>query len=187
MPKILEQPREKILDAARKRLLGSGSYATLTIRSIAKECGFSVGTVYNYFPSKDHLAASVMMEDWRSLYAQVQERYYEMPKQEQPTVDDAIAGMRLLFEMFRIFSIRYSNVFAEYKGKGIAGLRPYHLRLIGRIEMSVRRLLTEEQIAKEPFLPTFLAETLLHFGADEHTQYDQIQGILRRTLEGVRE
>ena len=34
------------------------------MREAARRCGVAVGTLYNYFPSKDALAAAVMLEDW---------------------------------------------------------------------------------------------------------------------------
>ena len=35
-----------------------------TASSVANGCGIGVGTVYNYFSSKDMLIASFMAEDW---------------------------------------------------------------------------------------------------------------------------
>ena len=57
MPKILESVREQLLETARAQIERNG-YANTTIRSVAAECGIAVGTVYNYFPSKDMLIAT---------------------------------------------------------------------------------------------------------------------------------
>ena len=65
MPKIIENLESRILAEARKQIEASG-YGALTIRSVAKECGVGIGTVYNYFPSKDALVASYMLQDWKS-------------------------------------------------------------------------------------------------------------------------
>ena len=46
MPKIIENPEENILSAAR-RLVAEQGYAAVTMRAIAKECGIAVGTFYN--------------------------------------------------------------------------------------------------------------------------------------------
>lgn len=48
---------------AQKQLSEQG-YKKTTIRSVAQECGIAVGTVYNYFKSKDMLIASLILEDW---------------------------------------------------------------------------------------------------------------------------
>ena len=63
MPKIIINAREEILKEAKRQLLENG-YSATTIRSVAKATGIATGTVYNYFPSKDMLLASFMMEDW---------------------------------------------------------------------------------------------------------------------------
>ena len=52
MPKIIENLLENLLAETRRELLDSG-YESINIRTIAKNCHTAVGTVYNYFPSKD--------------------------------------------------------------------------------------------------------------------------------------
>jgi len=63
MPKIIENLQQKLIEEARKQA-EAGGYAAVTIRSVAKACGVGVGTVYNYFPSKDALLAAYMLEGW---------------------------------------------------------------------------------------------------------------------------
>jgi AcrR family transcriptional regulator len=63
MPKKLENVRELLLLEARRQAEENG-YGAVTVRSVAKECGIGLGTVYNYFPSKDMLIASFILEDW---------------------------------------------------------------------------------------------------------------------------
>jgi len=64
MPKIIENLKERLIDEARRQVEEDG-YAAMTIRSVAKGCGVGIGTVYNYFPSKDTLVATFMLEDWQ--------------------------------------------------------------------------------------------------------------------------
>ena len=52
MPKIIENLREKLVREAQYQVEERG-YSALTIRSVANACGVGVGTVYNYFASKD--------------------------------------------------------------------------------------------------------------------------------------
>ena len=63
MPKIIENAREVILAEAKRQIAERG-YTATTIRSVAAGCDIAVGTVYNYFDSKDMLIASFMLDDW---------------------------------------------------------------------------------------------------------------------------
>lgn len=64
MPKIIENIREELL-AETKRQIGDLGYFKTTIRSVADACGIGVGTVYNYFPTKDILVATAVSLDWQ--------------------------------------------------------------------------------------------------------------------------
>ena len=70
MPKIIENAREQIIEEARSQLFSNG-YAGTTIRSVATACGIGIGTVYNYFPSKDLLFSAFMLEDWRTAISEI--------------------------------------------------------------------------------------------------------------------
>ena len=76
MPKIIENVREQLLSEAKKQIAELG-YSKTTIRSVAKACGLGTGTVYNYFPSKDMLIATVMAEDWKLCLKQLEERAFD--------------------------------------------------------------------------------------------------------------
>jgi AcrR family transcriptional regulator len=67
MPKLIEDPKNQILEQARTILEKEGC-AKLNIRQIAKLSGISVGTVYNYFPTKKDLVIFLMIEHWDRYY-----------------------------------------------------------------------------------------------------------------------
>ena len=71
MPKIIRDLKSRLIEEAKKQIELAG-YGALTIRSVAKACGVGVGTVYNYFPSKDTLIATYMLEDWNRREAEEQ-------------------------------------------------------------------------------------------------------------------
>lgn len=64
MPKIIENLEKRLLEEARRQIEEVG-YSATTVRSVAKGCGVGVGTVYNYFSSKNELLATYMLEDWK--------------------------------------------------------------------------------------------------------------------------
>ena len=59
MPKIIKDPEERILQAARKRLLDS-DLSSFSLRGVASDCGIAVGTIYNYFKDKENLFNDMM-------------------------------------------------------------------------------------------------------------------------------
>ena len=63
MPKIIKNPEDRILQAARNRLLDK-DLSSFSLRGIAADCGIAVGTIYNYFKDKESLMAAVMIQDW---------------------------------------------------------------------------------------------------------------------------
>ena len=63
MPKIIKNPEDRILQAARKRLLDK-DLSSFSLRDVAADCGIAVGTIYNYFKDKESLMAAVMIQDW---------------------------------------------------------------------------------------------------------------------------
>lgn len=72
MPKIIESPREAILEHAKKIVLKDG-YDQLTIRNVAKDAEVSIGTVYNYFPTKRDLMVQLLEDYWNSYLITIDE------------------------------------------------------------------------------------------------------------------
>lgn len=58
--------RTKIVDEAYRHAQESGLGA-LSVRSVARDCGVSVGTLYNYFPDKAALTAAVIERFWKEV------------------------------------------------------------------------------------------------------------------------
>ncbi len=80
MPKIIENLENRLIEEAKKQIEEVG-YGAMTIRSVAKGCGVGVGTVYNYFPSKDAMLATYMLQDWKICIAAIEavSTYSEAP------------------------------------------------------------------------------------------------------------
>ncbi|MBQ3897679.1 MAG: helix-turn-helix transcriptional regulator, partial [Clostridia bacterium] len=63
MPKIIANLEDTIIEQANIQLFEKG-YSDMTMRSVAEACGIAVGTVYNYYKSKDMMVAKIMLRDW---------------------------------------------------------------------------------------------------------------------------
>lgn len=70
MPKIIDNPRELILNEAKEILYKEG-YKSISIRRVAKECDIAVGTIYNYFPTKKELIVEMMANFWEEFFYDV--------------------------------------------------------------------------------------------------------------------
>ena len=110
MPKIIENVRGKLLDEARRQIEENG-YKETTVRSVAAALSIGLGTLYNYFESKDMLVASFMLEDWSESMAEMRE-----------SIDccaDSYEKLRLIYEGLRAFSEKHKKLLAkvdEYGG-----------------------------------------------------------------------
>lgn len=60
--------REQILGAA-KEIAALEGVAQISIRGVAKACGVSVGSIYNYFPTKSELVIAVIEDFWQGAFA----------------------------------------------------------------------------------------------------------------------
>lgn len=61
-----EQRRRRILSSARGAL-ALGGYDGLQMREVATDADVALGTLYRYFPSKEHLILSLMASDIRTM------------------------------------------------------------------------------------------------------------------------
>lgn len=59
--------RDEILEASRLMLQEKG-WSAIHMRSVAVRCGVSVGSLYNYFPSKTELVAATVESVWQELF-----------------------------------------------------------------------------------------------------------------------
>ena len=60
--------RQQLLEQA-CRLARESGLGQLNIRSVAATCGVSVGSVYNYFPTKAELVAAVVQDYWQQAFS----------------------------------------------------------------------------------------------------------------------
>jgi AcrR family transcriptional regulator len=78
MPKIIDEPKEAILYHAKAIVVNEG-FDQLTIRKVAKNADISIGTVYNYFPTKRDLTLQLMEDYWGSYLSVIDEIDKQLP------------------------------------------------------------------------------------------------------------
>ena len=133
MPKIIKDPEERILQAARKRLLDS-DLSSFSLRGVAADCGIAVGTIYNYFKDKESLMAAVMAQDW----AQAREEA-RMELAEAPSLRE---GLLYICRKIRSFCLLYQEVWSSHPAAGefSTRYRRRHELLLSQIREMIREL-----------------------------------------------
>ena len=151
MPKIIENCREKLLDEARRQINECG-YGALTIRGVARACGVGVGTVYNYFSSKDALVATFMLEDWQAATADMHKAFGSgMPMEILSAEYDGLVS----------FAARHRALFMDPAAIAAFSVLPraWHVRLRKQLAVPLETALAPRANAR--FLSQFLVESLL--------------------------
>lgn len=172
MPKQIENLQERILDTAKCELLEL-DYSGFTIRSVAKKCGIAVGTIYNYYTSKDILAASVMLKDWNEALSAM--------RQGSSTSETITEGLRVIYKEIDQFSSLYRGVWSQFSltGKFAAEYSKRHELLLNQLTDIIHSLLMRFHIAEDKFLENFVAENLL-LAAMKQSEFQPLAAIFDR-------
>ena len=174
MPKIIPELRESIIQAARKNLLESEAH-DLSMRQLAQQCGTAVGTVYNYFPSKEALIAEVIMPDWLECCREM--------KEGAASGTDPLSAVRATAAALRRFTSRYAPVWKNYAGEqnSLASMVSRHNQVIGEIAAAVKETLLRFGLLYDEFLPEIMAEMILSASRTEDG-FRRITPVLERIL-----
>ena len=152
MPKIIENLREQLLIETRRQIEEMG-YAKTTVRSVASACGVGVGTVYNYFSSKDMLIASFMLEDWQTCLADMK----AAPK------GDAAQLLHRVYDVLNTFIYKHRALFGDPEAAKTfaSSLAERHGMLRTQLAEALRPACDGASTPDKDFLACFLAESLL--------------------------
>lgn len=153
MPKRIPDLDSRILCLSRHILLEQG-YNALSMRALASQCGVAVGTLYNYYSSKDALVARLILDDWHLVLAQMAEeasRQSSLPE-----------GLGALCRILESFTGRYRSVWAQYGGGQAVGYAAkFHLTLRQQLAQPLRTVLEANRRPDLLPLADVLAETML--------------------------
>ena len=166
MPKIIENLPERLAEEALRQIEESG-FAAMTIRSVAKGCGVGVGTVYNYYSSKEALVATFMLSDWKKCVIAIQDYADEAQKPE--------VVLRAIYEKLQLFMEQYDPIFRDasaassYTGSTSA----YHGVLRDQLASPIRKF------CRDDFTAQFVAEAMLTWTVAGKS-FDEIFSLVNR-------
>jgi AcrR family transcriptional regulator len=152
MPKIIENIREMLLSEA-KRQISENGYKNTTIRSVASACGVGVGTVYNYFQSKDMLIATFMLEDWQVCLASMK----AFPQTDPESIMIGICNA------LRSYMSQYQSLFADSDANKVFAsvFSQRHKQLRIQIAEIIYPACEGSSVSDKKFLAEYIAESLL--------------------------
>ena len=146
MPKIITNLRDELLREAKEQLLQHG-YKNTTIRSVSKACGVAVGTVYNYFESKDRLIAEFVLTEWMESI----DRISSHPKENRQ------AYLEFIYQSLVKFEEKFRPLFSDEDAKSnfSAVFSERHKQLRKQLSVLIMPICDKE------FTADFVAEALL--------------------------
>lgn len=175
IPKIIENLRETLLAEAKRQLCEWG-YDAVTIRSIAHGCRVGLGTVYNYFPSKDALIAETILGDWLQTVEDMRENL--------SGGFDRKTVLKTVFEGFRGFYTAYRHLFSnDYAYLAYrSAASDYHSKLCKQIESLLCEYIPLLAEKEDPFLTQFVAESMISCG-QRKVEFEKLYGVLDTIIE----
>ena len=175
MPKIIPELRERFVAAARRQML-DGEDHDFTIRQVARDCRTAVGTVYNYFPSKEALITAVMLKDWQACCAEM-----EADARAKQT---ALAALEATTAALRRFTARYGPTWRQYAAArgSVMELSLRHRQIIETISGPVGQTLDRFGACFDRNLPEVLSELVLLASRTEDG-FRRIEPVLARILD----
>ena len=172
MPKIIENVREQLLAEAKKQISERG-YANTTIRSVAGECGLAVGTVYNYFKSKDMLIASFVADDWRVCVSTI----------EKCPVSDPEAFLLCIYDGLNAFVDKNKALFKDADASKVFAtvFSERHKQLRDQMARLIFPMCEHVKAENGEFLSQFIAESMLAWSMSG-IEFQAISAILMKII-----
>lgn len=170
MPKIIEDIKENILKETRRQIQEYG-YSKVTVRSIASALNVGVGTIYNYYPSKDMIVATFMVEDWVKCLKDIQK-----------LIDSSIDNLKIIYDKFNQFVFEHSMLFNDSLAEKNYALtsNKWHKVLTKQIADIILIECEKSSIENKEFLSLYIAESLISWclAGKEYSELSPIFNVL---------
>lgn len=105
MPKLIPHADKKILKTA-CQVFQSQPYKDVDIKEIARGAGIAIGTIYNYYPSKQILFTAAFEETWRVSFKDIEEKVADQTSTER--------ALRILLRQFYWKALEHHLITEEF-------------------------------------------------------------------------
>lgn len=155
--------KEEIMLACRKIVAEQGLPA-LNMRTLAKECGIALGTLYNYYSDKDELVIAAAESVWQDILGDNKpENGIRFTQYVSQTYARILSGLKDYPDFFAAHTI---SVAGSAKGKARGTME----RCFGKIRRELHAaLLADSNIDRSVFSDTFREENLIEHILDTIT------------------
>ncbi len=148
MSRILENMQEKLIAEA-QRLVQESGYDALTIRAVASGCGVGVGTVYNYFASKEDLLTACLLSQWQ--------QHVDVFLEICAAAQTPFAALSCIYTQMQLFAGQYQPIFSSPEAVAAFGnpASPHNALLRKQIAQGIRPFCSSD------FAAEFIAQAFL--------------------------
>ena len=172
MPKKIENLQGTILKAG-KEILDSGGFDAFNIRAVSKECNIAVGTIYNYYPSKENLVANIMLEDWQMRVGKIKDKI-------KPSFD-RYHTVKLIFETLLSFQKSIRKNWGTFSGNDIVQTELKKL-LFADVSDLIHSTFLYFGVNMSPDPTNFITDILLYESSKENIHFDDIGPFINRIM-----
>jgi AcrR family transcriptional regulator len=148
MPRIIDNPDRLILGQAKEILYREG-YVALNMRRLAKDCQIALGTIYNYYPTKNDLILAMMLEYWQDFFTRL-EPIAARPIPLDQKLQEIFEELRQGITHFKTFWLRPELYdLPDTVESGVKKEAIYIERLIAFVAIILRKELPQANLRKE--------------------------------------
>ncbi len=175
MPKIIENAKDIIMEAAREELEKNPS--SFSMRKIALKTKIAVGTIYHYFPDKLSLVAMILLEEWNIVYM---EKKNEIQK--VTSLDELI---EMIFNLVNDYKDKYRRIYTIYDGKeGTHDYLNFHSKLVMQLVSLLEDGFTRLGISKEDEVDRMIVEMIMVKIRDDSFDMKTLKKMIARIIGG---
>lgn len=172
MPKIIHNAKAILIDEAKRQLEENG-YSAMTMRSVASACGFAVGTIYNYFDSKEVLVGSFVVEDWKN----------HLDEMAALPIGDSKILLGGIYASLSSFIKKHEKLFSDPDAAKIIhhDFTSKHRILRDQIAKFILPLCEEKQLEKPDAISRFLSEAIISMAIDK-ADFETVYPVLEKLI-----